>query len=187
MGDATAMPTDKFLDHPELRKAYWPTQETSPGVWFDNIPEAGMYQPSKTPGMDNVTISTRLMSDPNVAQDEMLKTAIHEYQHAVQHREGFQQSGGMRLTPDERAAAVDDFVKSMRPEDEAKGLPYSATFEKAQRAVDDPDFRLHMYMKDAAEVEARNAEQRLRMTPEQRRARPPWETEDTPRPNQRVR
>lgn len=43
------------------------------------------------------------------------------------------------------------------------------------------------YRRLAGEVEARNVQTRMDMTPEQRRATPPWETEDVARPHQIIR
>jgi hypothetical protein len=43
------------------------------------------------------------------------------------------------------------------------------------------------YRRSAGEVEARNVQTRRDMTPEQRRATPPWETEDVPRDQQIIR
>lgn len=44
-----------------------------------------------------------------------------------------------------------------------------------------------MYRKISGEVEARNVQKRLYMSPEERRARPPWETQDIPFEEQIVR
>lgn len=43
------------------------------------------------------------------------------------------------------------------------------------------------YTNLAGEVEARNTQKRLAMTPEERRSTPPWKTEDVPRENQIIR
>jgi hypothetical protein len=43
------------------------------------------------------------------------------------------------------------------------------------------------YTRLAGEVEARNAQHRMNMTPEQRRANPPWRTQDLPDEQQIVR
>jgi hypothetical protein len=50
----------------------------------------------------------------------------------------------------------------------------------------DVDF-YDVYRRHAGEVEARNAADRLRMTPEERRVTPPWATEDVPRAQQIIR
>jgi hypothetical protein len=69
-------------------------------------------------------------------------TALHELQHAIQEREGFQSGGNSRQLGEDR------------------------------------------YRRTAGEVEARNVEARKDMTPSQRRAKPPWTTEDVPRSRQ---
>jgi hypothetical protein len=51
-------------------------------------------------------------------------------------------------------------------------------------AYDEPG---ELYRRTSGEVEARNVQTRRDMTPDQRRATPPWETEDVPRAQQIVR
>ena len=47
--------------------------------------------------------------------------------------------------------------------------------------------RNNLYHRNAGEVEARNVQTRRDFTPDERRASPPWETEDVPRDRQIVR
>jgi hypothetical protein len=80
--------------------------------------------------------------------EEARRVAAHELQHATQYREGFS-----------RGANVGGGFLT----------PFSAAARK--RAWD-------RYYKNPGEVEARNVENRLAMSPEQRRAIPPWQTVD---------
>ena len=43
------------------------------------------------------------------------------------------------------------------------------------------------YQRTAGEVEARNVQSRMNMSPEERKAKPPWTTEDVPREQQIIR
>jgi hypothetical protein len=88
--------------------------------------------------------------------------AAHELQHAVQAHEQFAPGSSPELMRD---AAVKAGVGPDKLND--------ATFEAYRRA--------------AGEVEARNVQSRLNLTPQQRRAMPPWMTEDVPIENQIVR
>jgi hypothetical protein len=84
---------------------------------------------------------------------EATGVAAHELQHAAQSREGF--SAG--------ANASGGLWGSLSP--------FSAAAKK--KAWD-------RYYKNPGEVEARNVANRLTLSPEQRRATPPWETADVP-------
>ena len=68
--------------------------------------------------------------------------------------------------------------------DDAKRVGYNMNLANrpvsAERAMDD-------YRSLAGEVEARNVQTRMDMTPDERRARPPWETQDVPDDMQIVR
>lgn len=132
-------------------------------------------------------------------------TALHELQHGVQGREGFARGG----SPDAFASEVLDDVnrrissisENMNARERELGLSgyrpktddatllalrdeYDALMDSRGRA------RSHGrdgYRRLAGEVEARNVQTRRDYTPEQRRASPPWETEDVPRDRQIVR
>jgi hypothetical protein len=88
------------------------------------------------------------------AKAGVLSTTLHELQHAIQSREGF--------VP---GASPSDFMYQNSPLFKYRG-PLN-TAEQAYRRV-------------AGEVEARNVQARMNMTPEERRAKPPWLTEDVP-------
>ncbi len=75
-------------------------------------------------------------------------------------------------------------------ETHAKYLRDAANADAPSRRYfqDEPSFLRDLaYDVSAGEVEARNVEKRLNMTPDQRKASPPWATEDIPTSQQIVR
>jgi hypothetical protein len=116
-------------------------------------------------------------------------TLLHELQHGIQKTEGFARGSSLdpRLTSDQRSAAIDDYMRVFRAADEANGVPWRETWEKASKWIDSPEGRRLMYERHAGEVESRNVQVRMGMTPEERRNTPPWSTEDTPADQQIVR
>ena len=62
-----------------------------------------------------------------------------------------------------------------------------AALNAARRELMSPANRMDGYRRLGGEVEARNVETRRDFTPEERRARPPWETQDVPDDQQIVR
>jgi hypothetical protein len=92
--------------------------------------------------------------------EEARTVAAHELQHAVQSREGFSRGSN----------ASGGFLRGFV-------TPFSAAARK--RAWE-------RYHTNPGEVEARNVEHRLSMSPEQRRATPPWQTTDVPTEEQNV-
>jgi hypothetical protein len=130
-------------------------------------------------------------------------TALHELQHAVQAREGFARGGApSRSEPEEvdwssispvldryriegagMGETALDALDRMRAELMRAGAPFSeiGKLDAERRRFSD------MYRKIAGEVEARNVESRMNMTPNQRRATPPWATQDVPDDQQIIR
>lgn len=115
------------MGHSKLYEAY-PGVSDVPVHYFPQDRMRGANA-AYSPNLDRVTISESL--DEDTARSFML----HELQHAIQAREGFESGGN----------TIDD-----------------------------------AYRRLAGEVEARNVQTRMNMTPEQRIATPPWETEDVP-------
>jgi hypothetical protein len=97
----------------------------------------------------------------NRVGNEQKSTMLHELQHAVQADEGFAR-GGTDM----------DFTYQNSP-----------LFD--QRRSHESAF--DAYRRVAGEVEARNVQKRANMTPEQRLATPPWDTEDIPTADQILR
>lgn len=93
---------------------------------------------------------------------------LHEKQHFVQDVEGF--SPG---------SSIDANHPNTFPAEHASEMA------RILSLYGDPNWRSFMasnalYRRHAGEVESRNVQKRRDMTPEERRARPPWETEDMP-------
>ena len=102
---------------------------------------------------NRILISRRLLSDLKALNS----TLVHEIQHAVQVREGF-----------DRGASFDlDVFKNAETEEERLAI-------------------VNNYLNSAGEAEARLTESRRNMTPEQRRATPPWEMYDVAEEEQSV-
>lgn len=113
--------------------------------------------------------------------------ALHEGQHLTQAKEGFSSGGSPRamlasgemMSPEiEKARAVVASLERGTPE-------YKAALQKQVELEMDEAYR--QYHRLAGEVEARNVQTRMNYTPEQRRASPPWETQDVPDEQQIVR
>lgn len=156
------------IEHPQLTEAY-------PGK-FDYLAHdvtiargqepSGRFMP-EGPGRneeysysDRPVLPSLFVEAPTTRQARSI--ASHELQHAVQGQEGFA-----------KGASPQSYSDSLWGETHDRQ-------ELAKRAYD-------LYRRTAGEVEARNVQARLRMTPEERRARPPWLTEDVPLDRQVVR
>jgi len=131
-----------------------------------------------------------------------LPVALHELQHAVQRQEGF--AGGsnpgfeMSELLAERAAERTNLSRLIDETQSALGLSgyrpqhqdllplYERYDELLNRAIPS-DQAYQRYLRVAGEVEANNVMNRLRMTAGERRATPPWVTQDFPYGEQIVR
>lgn len=95
---------------------------------------------------------------------------LHEAQHAVQRAEGF--AGGANPRHFTQDSYADDLLSRwVRGAEPAADDIAQGAFQRWQQ---------DQYRRTAGEVEARNVATRRDMTPEQRRATPPWETQDVP-------
>lgn len=86
--------------------------------------------------------------------DALISPLLHEAQHAIQYREGFVPGGN-----------TEDFTYQNSPLFD-KRKPWESPWDAYRRV--------------AGEVEARNVQRRQDFTPIERRAIPPWETQDVP-------
>jgi hypothetical protein len=77
------------------------------------------------------------------------------------------------------ADSYKDYLKSNK---EARANIYHPANKAAQETA-----AMNVYRRMAGEVEARNVQTRMNMTPEQRRATPPWATQDVPYDQQIIR
>lgn len=92
---------------------------------------------------------------------------LHEMQHAAQQAEGFPRGTSPTM---ERESFIG----------ENPGMP--STSDKTLNAI-----AVNRYYRNSGEVEARNVQTRMNMTPEQRKAQPPWLTQDVPDAQQIIR
>lgn len=126
---------------------------------------------------------------------EKKSTLLHELQHAVQGREGFASGGSTANAPLTSNAIIQariDEIDALLGRGGTIGFEEYDRLLKEKRALLNKAFEEQLspyeaYRRLAGEVEARNVQTRMDMTSEQRRAAPPWETEDVPRAQQIVR
>lgn len=174
-GHVTSLHGDRFLDHPQLGAAY-------DDLWRINasLTKGGGY-PYRPFARHTVRESGAEGIDINAHNLEAARNLVlHELQHAVQRREGFAR-GADAINEDLSAFRDQIHAEAVRLHKE-EGIPLGdavALLEARKRA--------DLYGRSSGEVEAINVETRRGMTPEQRRATPPWVTEEIPRSEQIVR
>ena len=186
------------LDHPALADAYGMGNRTK-------VRRDGEMSGSFDPRSREIAAYA-----PNV--DDARSVLLHEGQHAVQVREGFQPGGNVATS-----ASDPDLRPLVRAEGEvrraarAQRVPdYDFYLREILDEADSPAARQRyedyvkeltgeirpeewnsigrdIYRRLAGEVEARNVQTRMNMAPDQRRATPPWETQDVPDDLQIVR
>lgn len=156
-GEGRGLASSAPIRHPELTKAY---------------PEATEYTVARTtlrPGAAEGGFGWQPNTTPFIAVDAanpagLRSGAVHELQHLVQSQEGFARGG----TPESiRQRVPESVLRTLSPQERDDAL--HATYERL-----------------AGEVEARNVQTRLSLTPEARRRIYPWMTEDVPTEQQIV-
>lgn len=179
-----ALGIDDFIAHPGLERAYWPVRESAPSVMYQDLGKTkGMYSPSS----DMVTMD----SGSVLARDMGKSTALHELQHALQHREGF--ASGAPGVPSEKYFAVPGLKETAQQTFMEKQKAWAAQNPGAVRSPEGltnqwmQEALYEAYKRVAGEVEARTVQKRMDLTPEERRARPPWLDYDVPEKDQIVR
>ena len=192
-GPAVAMNTEDFISHPSLERAYWPTREQGPGVFYQHIPgdPGSRYSPSQ----DTIYMSAQSRD----ADKEGMGSALHELQHAIQQREGFARGGSpsqfevsqsnINQTKDASILryllgdnpnndineAKKRFVETMgrEPATAADVTALKNDFETLNSRLAEYENPHAMYSRLAGEIEARDTAARMNFTPEQRMATPP--------------
>ena len=166
------------IDAPELFKAYPQLKDVriETDAIMNDMPSNGEYN-SKT---NTITIHADELKYMNGILN-------HEIQHAIQDIEGFAKGGSPRLVRGEvkkRLAEVTKQIRQLRAEgkeDEAKAIvEKNRGLYNAYQANDD----YNSYKSLAGEVEARNVQERMNMTPEERRKTLAESTEDVARKDQ---
>lgn len=168
----------KVIDAPELFKAYPQLKDVriDTDAIMNDMPSNGEYN-AKT---NTITIH----ADELKYMNSILN---HEIQHVIQSIEGFDRGGSPRLVRGEikkRLAEVTKQIRQLRAEgkeDEAKAIvEKNRGLYNAYQANDD----YNSYKSLAGEVEARNVQERMNMTPEERRRTLAESTEDVARKDQ---
>jgi hypothetical protein len=240
-GLATAMPADRWIDHPKLDTAYWSNNKNVPGVYYDELSGGtrGRYDPQS----NFITMNQKTVLDTDGGKS----TALHELQHSIQNIEGFQPGynpieaskdvgqAQFRLTEVKRHLDVGDAVAGEEAQRlirqskddvniknwvdaaskkwtdkfgvKSKENPYGVDLADAVKyeLIDSDNVTqslqkeynnllnitqgdgYDLYRKTMGEVEARNVQTRMNMSADERRATPPWKTEDVARDKQIVR
>jgi hypothetical protein len=194
---------DDGFSHLDLRRAY-PEAFDATGVRmrYEEGAPGGYFRPRNPSGgtvRDYIGVTGPQTGD----MADTRSTTLHELQHYVQNREGFAQgaspenalSGGGEVAQFDWARRA--YEASQGDNDLLRELGFDVPASTATPNWDDLPRRQQLewlergrdraYHHTAGEVEARNVENRLRLTPEQRRATPPWETQDVPDTDQIVR
>jgi len=191
-GDYSAYST--AIDHPALFDAYPPMKRNR--VTFDHRTANSAITLDANPnGLNGKNFDTEIGIKGKTRWggreplpeyvDKIRGSVTHEGQHNIQRREGFAE-GDSPYNYMDRSSLLQALERARAN----NGLdPLTGDFDVAieanlKNAVDDP---FDVYRRSAGEVEARNAALRLNMTPEQRRATPPWLTQDVPDEQQIVR
>lgn len=186
------------LAHPELYAAYPDVGAIPLKPGYGMLPSYnGMYWSGENEKIALNPINTMGAG----TREKSRSTTLHELQHAVQSREGFARGGNVEqfvdTMPDpqvindaqvlaafarrgidpERAPAEFLNVLGRDPHPISRVLFYSTESEKLAQMPTTP---YEAYRRLAGEVEARNVQARRDMTPDERRATPPWKTQEYP-------
>lgn len=172
------------LEHPELQKAYPELNETK----FQHWPSEE-YQGANFDASDNIiTLGQKAM-------EEERGVALHELQHAIQRKEGFAQGGsptnvlndwyeGINKELSSLVKQMDTLPEYERKFDTRKEQKYQALRSKYDELMNQKLYNApnaeDAYQRLAGEAEARAVQERLRMTPEQRKQTFPLKSYDVP-------
>jgi len=158
---------DLFAVYPQLRE-----YKVRRDAWMDSL------------GVAYPTIKEIWISGNVFSQEQRLSVLLHEIQHAIQHIEGFSNvsyDAKYKNLFEEKQEVLKQLRKLHRlyPVSPSKEL---LDLKQRLKSLDNSLFQ--RYQRSAAEVEARNVETRLTLTPEQRKQILISETEDVPRDQQ---
>ncbi len=200
--------TKNIVDHPELFSQY--PNEGGINMRIDRLGAKGSYDPN------NGIMINKGMLDNNDKQS----TALHELQHAIQQREGFQRGGNPSMADEvvndlrneiyqplsrqqktiENSKEYENLVDRYKSEGlrglkarkkaysdlggdeiDAQQLKAAEKIDRITRGeLDQSTNPNRVYQRLAGEAEARLVQTRMNMTPDERRARPPWQDLDVP-------
>jgi len=198
---------DLFDAYPELRAI---------DASVTRLPNPGHSGSFEQLSIDGTPARISALSDGLSGETGVHGITLHEAQHAAQREEGFASGGSPKQFnsgPMFNKSANDlNFELSqaitgsgtMRPSEVVGTIKYADPktitpivekygFSSVDDAVnflkieDEKRSPFGQYRRLSGETEARNVQTRMNMTPEERRASPPWSTEDVPRDRQIVR
>ena len=141
-----------------------------------------------------------LKNDINHWMNHIRETIVHEIQHAIQHKEGFAEGGNSRMVLNDSRKQLEELWDAWKE----RALDYNSKPKSWRLGLVGQSVRAEImaekrrlnalqrknsigsegYHKLAGEVESRNVERRMRLTPEERRATLLSETEDVAREDQ---
>lgn len=181
-GNVINMTADKALQHPAFYEAY-PEAVARPVMYPKPEDARGMPVGSYNPDKDAFFV--RAM-DSEFGGPSAREVLLHEMQHRVQRDEGFEPGGrAANVIPgayNRIAAEINDLLAPYAGNPPKEVRDEVARLRQSMKSI--PEDPREAYRRLMGEVEARNVQSRMNMTQEQRRARPPWETEDVPRSDQ---
>lgn len=183
---AKGAPLYKVVQHREFSKAY--PELTMDTEVVGGTPSLSAYTTESAPG----TVFRELSTDYSPS------ATLHEIQHAVQQVEDFAPGGTSRTVAPWYRSLLDDKLKlvgavdndlarfrEVYGRDPEPGVAdmfndYSVSeLASERRGLNDrPGTAFKAYQNLAGEVEARNVQARMGMDKKQRKAKPPWETQD---------
>ena len=176
------------LDHPSLYAAD-PGKRSAPVQLGGMLYENGEPDPNVS-GVYDETKDTTYLFSPSAKGRQALPTLLHETQHRAADR------ARVDYGPTDTVAIRDDLTKQVVQDNladlrrqlvEARRRGDTQAISEIQAELSRPlrnlmaEQALHeSYRRRQGEVQARNVETRMTMSPEERWARPPWLTEDVP-------
>lgn len=177
-----------LLSHKDLYSAYPDLKKIGTSARINETP-GGSYFSSEINGEPGP--GAIYLRGPDVGQ--IHSTSLHEMQHAVQNAEGLARGSspeGMKSFASDLFRQAGNSPAGQRYRElEAKRSAIGGSLTPAEQdemmKIYKDNFDMHALKMDAyrrasGEVEARNVQARRNMTPEERRAKPPWLTEDVP-------
>jgi hypothetical protein len=174
------------FEHPELYRAY-PSLSGANATLHAKRDPGGAYTQLYGGGH-----SIEAFGPSTTAQRSVV---LHEGQHGIQNIEGFSRGGSpeggllnydapkVRALQQEQAKVQEQLAKTKYGSDEFDRL-LNKSYDLERQMEKEAAFA--GYRELAGEAEARNVQTRRNMTPEERRATPPWTTSDIPFEKQRV-
>lgn len=182
----------RLFEHPELDRAYrygFANSQDHPGIMGMPVQliEGGNVSGQFVGPLPYGVVGLHETLPPGTAKS----TALHEIQHAVEDFEGFARGGSTKGLAAElynrTAARINDIISEAGGNLQYATAAQRQEVESLRKLIRGVKTDGDAYRRLAGEVEARNVQTRANMTADERRATPPWLTEDVPATEQIVR